>query len=93
ANHFFYLLSEGSGRKVIGGVTYNSPTKDGRTVKGIGRAKAEKIWYKALTSYMTSTTNYAKARTATLKAAKALYGASSAEYKAVDNAWGGVNVK
>ncbi|GAA3359280.1 hypothetical protein GCM10017744_037290 [Streptomyces antimycoticus] len=93
ANHFFYLLAEGSGRKVIGGVTYNSPTKDGRTVKGIGRAKAEKIWYKALSSYMTSTTNYAKARTATLKAAKALYGASSAEYKAVDNAWGGVNVK
>ncbi|AEM81513.1 M4 family metallopeptidase [Streptomyces violaceusniger] len=93
ANHFFYLLAEGSGRKVIGGVTYDSPTKDGRTVKGIGRAKAEKIWYKALSSYMTSTTNYAKARTATLKAAKALYGASSAEYKAVDNAWGGVNVK
>ncbi|CAM5268677.1 Neutral metalloproteinase OS=Streptomyces antimycoticus OX=68175 GN=SANT12839_065330 PE=3 SV=1 [Streptomyces antimycoticus] len=93
ANHFFYLLAEGSGRKVIGGVTYNSPTKDGRTVKGIGRAKAEKIWYKALSSYMTSTTNYAKARTATLKAAKALYGASSTEYKAVDNAWGGVNVE
>ncbi|QKV92470.1 M4 family metallopeptidase [Streptomyces sp. NA02950] len=92
ANHFFYLLSEGSGRKVIGGVTYNSPTKDGRTVKGIGRAKAEKIWYKALTTYMTSTTNYAKARTATLKAAKALYGANSTEYKAVDKAWGGVNV-
>ncbi|MEU8822894.1 M4 family metallopeptidase [Streptomyces sp. NPDC048636] len=92
ANHFYYLLAEGSGRKVIGGVTYDSPTKDGRTVKGIGRAKAEQIWYKALTSYMTSTTTYAKARTATLKAAKALYGANSTEYKAVDNAWGGVNV-
>ncbi len=92
ANHFFFLLAEGSGRKVIGGVTYDSPTKDGRTVKGIGRAKAEKIWYKALTTYMTSTTNYAKARTATLKAAKALYGASSTEYKTVDKAWGGVNV-
>ncbi|QLH24256.1 M4 family metallopeptidase [Streptomyces sp. Rer75] len=93
ANHFFYLLAEGSGRKVIGGVTYNSPTKDGRVVKGIGRAKAEKIWYKALTTYMTSTTNYAKARTATLNAAKKLYGANSTEYKAVNNAWGGVNVK
>ncbi|MDW6059789.1 M4 family metallopeptidase [Streptomyces sp. FXJ1.4098] len=93
ANHFFYLLSEGSGRKVINGVTYNSPTKDGRTVTGIGRAKAEKIWYKALTTYMTSTTNYAKARTATLKAAKALYGGTSAEYKAVNNAWGGINVR
>ncbi|MET8179035.1 M4 family metallopeptidase [Streptomyces sp. NPDC005336] len=93
ANHFFYLLSEGSGRKIINGVTYNSPTKDGRTVKGIGRAKAEKIWYKALTTYMTSTTNYAKARTATLNAAKALYGSSSIEYKTVNSAWAGVNVK
>ncbi|MEU0841344.1 M4 family metallopeptidase [Streptomyces sp. NPDC005962] len=93
ANHFFYLLAEGSGRKVIGGVTYNSPTKDGRVVKGIGRAKAEKIWYKALSTYMTSTTNYAKARTATLSAAKKLYGANSTEYKTVNNAWGGVNVK
>ncbi|WKX74447.1 M4 family metallopeptidase [Streptomyces sp. XD-27] len=93
ANHFFYLLSEGSGRKVIGGVTYDSPTKDGRTVKGIGRAKAEKIWYKALTTYMTSTTNYKGARDATLKAARALYGHNSTEYKAVNNAWAGINVK
>ncbi|KUJ64722.1 peptidase [Streptomyces albus subsp. albus] len=93
ANHFFYLLSEGSGTKVINGVTYNSPTVDGKKVTGIGRAKAEKIWYKALTSYMTSTTNYAQARTATLKAAKALYGGTSAEYKAVNAAWAGINVK
>ncbi|MFF8815032.1 M4 family metallopeptidase [Streptomyces pactum] len=93
ANHFFYLLAEGSGRKVINGVTYNSPTVDGRTVKGIGRDKAVKIWYKALTSYMTSTTNYAQARTATLKAAKALHGENSTEYKAVNNAWAAINVK
>nr|WP_245244867.1 M4 family metallopeptidase [Streptomyces palmae] len=93
ANHFFYLLSEGSGKKVVNGVTYDSPTIDGKAVKGIGRAKAEKIWYKALTAYMTSTTNYAQARTATLKAAKALYGGTSAEYKAVGAAWAGVNVK
>ncbi|MFH8365476.1 M4 family metallopeptidase [Streptomyces sp. NPDC018031] len=93
ANHFFYLLAEGSGRKVINGVTYNSPTVDGRTVKGIGRDKAVKIWYKALTSYMTSSTTYAQARSATLKAAKALYGLNSTEYKAVNNAWAGINVK
>ncbi|MYS95499.1 MULTISPECIES: M4 family metallopeptidase [Streptomyces] len=92
ANHFFYLLSEGSGSKTINGVTYNSPTSNGSTVTGIGRTKALQIWYKALTTYMTSTTKYAGARTATLNAASALYGASSAEYKAVAAAWSAVNV-
>ncbi|MEU0250903.1 M4 family metallopeptidase [Streptomyces sp. NPDC006235] len=92
ANHFFYLLSEGSGSKTINGVTYNSPTSNGSTVTGIGRTKALQIWYKALTTYMTSTTKYAGARTATLNAASALYGASSTEYKAVAAAWSAVNV-
>ncbi|WP_374992807.1 M4 family metallopeptidase [Streptomyces lydicus] len=92
ANHFFYLLSEGSGAKVINGVSYNSPTYNGSKVTGIGRAKAEKIWYKALTTYMTSTTNYKAARTATLKAAGDLYGTTGAEYKAVGAAWTGLNV-
>ncbi|WP_328331621.1 MULTISPECIES: M4 family metallopeptidase [unclassified Streptomyces] len=93
ANHFFYLLSEGSGKKTINGVDYDSPTSDGSTVTGIGRDKAIQIWYKALTTYMTSTTDYAAARTATLKAATDLYGADSAEYKAVGAAWTGLNVK
>ncbi|WP_405822347.1 M4 family metallopeptidase [Streptomyces sp. NBC_01390] len=92
ANHFFYLLSEGSGAKTINGVSYNSPTSNGSTVTGIGRAKAVQIWYKALTTYMTSTTNYKGARTATLSAASALYGASSTEYAAVNAAWAAVNV-
>ncbi|MFJ9999117.1 M4 family metallopeptidase [Streptomyces werraensis] len=92
ANHFFYLLAEGSGSKTVNGVSYNSPTYDGSTVTGIGRAKALQIWYKALTTYFTSTTNYKAARTGTLNAASALYGASSAEYKAVDAAWKAVNV-
>ncbi|WP_181795625.1 M4 family metallopeptidase [Streptomyces sp. WELS2] len=92
ANHFFYLLSEGSGSKTINGVTYNSPTYNGSTVTGIGRAKALQIWYKALTTYMTSTTNYKAARTATLNAASALYGSTSTEYKAVAAAWSAVNV-
>ncbi|MFF8844476.1 M4 family metallopeptidase [Streptomyces sp. NPDC015127] len=93
ANHFFYLLSEGSGAKTINGVSYDSPTYDGKAVSGIGRAAAERIWYKALTAYMTSTTDYAGARTATLSAATDLYGASSAEYQAVNAAWAAVNVK
>ncbi|MEU0250904.1 M4 family metallopeptidase [Streptomyces sp. NPDC006235] len=92
ANHFFYLLSEGSGTKTINGVSYDSPTSDGLPVTGIGRDKAEKIWFRALTTKFTSTTNYAGARTGTLAAAGELYGTDSAEYKAVQDAWAGVNV-
>ncbi|ANP49575.1 Zn-dependent metalloprotease [Streptomyces griseochromogenes] len=92
ANHFFYLLSEGSGAKTINGVSYNSPTKNGSTVTGIGRAKALQIWYKALTTYFTSTTDYSDARSGTLSAAADLYGSGSTEYKAVAAAWTAVNV-
>ncbi|GHC74162.1 peptidase M4 [Streptomyces cinnamoneus] len=93
ANHFYYLLSEGSGSKVIGGVSYNSPTYNNSKVAGIGRDKATKIWYKALTTYFTSTTNYKAARTATLKATADLYGSTGTEYKAVAAAWTAINVK
>ncbi|MFF3467295.1 M4 family metallopeptidase [Streptomyces sp. NPDC001984] len=92
ANHMFYLLSEGSGSKVINGVTYNSPTTDGVAVAGIGRAAALQIWYKALSTYMTSSTNYAGARTAALNAASALYGSSSTEYAGVQNAFAAIGV-
>ncbi|MEV8019427.1 M4 family metallopeptidase [Streptomyces sp. NPDC086554] len=92
ANHFYYLLSEGSGAKVINGVSYNSPTSDGLPVAGIGRDKASLIWFKALTTKFTTTTNYAAARTGTLAVAGELYGTTSAEYKAVADAWAGVNV-
>ena len=91
-NHFFYLLSEGSGAKTLNGVSYNSPTCNGSTVTGIGRDAAAKIWYRALTVYMTSSTNYSGARTATLNAAKDLYGAGSAQYNAVAAAWSAVSV-
>ncbi|MFI0542490.1 M4 family metallopeptidase [Streptomyces sp. WSLK1-3] len=92
ANHMFYLLSEGSGTKTINGVTYTSTTSDGVAVAGIGRAAALQIWYKALTTYMTSSTNYAGARTAALNAAAALYGTGSTQYAGVGNAFAGINV-
>ncbi len=83
ANNFFYLLSEGGTNKT-----------SGKTVTGIGRAKAEKIWYRALTTYFTSSTNYSAARAATLKAAADLYGgAAGAEAKAVAAVWDAVGVK
>ncbi|MFI9204934.1 M4 family metallopeptidase [Streptomyces sp. NPDC053048] len=93
ANHFYYLLSEGSGSKVIDGVSYNSPTYNNSKITGIGRDKATKIWYKALTTYFTSTTNYKAARAATLKATADLYGSTSTEYKTVANTWTAINVK
>jgi Zn-dependent metalloprotease len=91
-NHFFYLLSEGSGAKTLNGVSYNSPTCNGSTVTGIGRNAAAAIWYRALTVYMTSSTNYSGARTATLNAARDLYGAGSTQYNTVAAAWSAVSV-
>jgi Zn-dependent metalloprotease len=91
-NHFFYLLSEGSGAKSLNGVSYNSPTCNGSTITGIGRAAAANIWYRALTVYMTSSTNYSGARTATLNAARDLYGAGSTQYNTVAATWSAVNV-
>ncbi|MGW1538697.1 M4 family metallopeptidase [Streptomyces sp. NPDC002309] len=91
-NHFAYLLAEGSGARTIGGTAHDSRTCDGSTVKGIGRAKLGAIWYRALTVYMTSSTDYAGARTATLKAAGDLYGADGAEHAAVRAAWSAVDV-
>jgi Zn-dependent metalloprotease len=91
-NHFFYLASEGSGAKTINGITYNSPTCNGSAVTGIGRAAAERIWYRALTVYMTSTTTYRQARDATTRAARDLYGPGSAQCSRVQRAWSAVAV-
>ncbi|MFI9648191.1 M4 family metallopeptidase [Streptomyces sp. NPDC052040] len=92
SSHAFYLLAEGSGKKTIGGVAYDSPTSNGAKVTGIGRTKALAIFYRALTRYMVSTTDFHDARAATLQAAADMYGASSTEYKTVDQAWAAVNV-
>ncbi|HET7931630.1 MAG TPA: M4 family metallopeptidase [Rhodanobacteraceae bacterium] len=90
--HFFYLLAEGSGYKVFNGVDSTSPTCNGATVTGIGRDAATKIWYRALTRYFTSDTDYADARVATIQAASDLYGPLSVETNAVAAAWNAVNV-
>jgi thermolysin len=75
ASKAFYLLVKG-GRHHMGG-----------EMTGIGVLKAEAIWWKAVTAYVTSATDFAGVRTATLNAASELYGASSNEYKAVATAW------
>jgi Zn-dependent metalloprotease len=94
ANHFYYLLAEGT---TNGSPSPTCSTSDTRvatgtgTLSGIGRAKAEKIWYRALSVYMTASTTYAGARTATINAANGLFGAGSAESAAVATAWTAVN--
>ncbi len=84
ANHFFYLLSQGT--------TSLTNTSNGSSFAGIGNDHAARIWFRALSVYFTSSTNYAGARVATLKAASDLYGATSTEYATVAKAWTAVNV-
>jgi Zn-dependent metalloprotease len=91
-NHFFYLLAEGSGARTIGGKPHSSPTCDGSTVTGIGKEDAAAIWFRALDVYMTSGTNYAGARAATLDAARDLFTAGSPQHDAVAAAWSAVGV-
>jgi hypothetical protein len=90
-NHWFYLASEGSGSKVINGVSYNSPTCNGKSMSGIGREKAEKVWYRALSTYLTSGSNYKDARNAAIRSAKDLYG-DGAECTGIQNAFDAIAV-
>jgi Zn-dependent metalloprotease len=73
-NHMFYLLAKGGTHRKGGSVT------------GIGPDKAAAIVYRALTAYMTASTNFAGARTAMENATTAL-GYTSADLTAVKQAW------
>ncbi|HST85875.1 MAG TPA: M4 family metallopeptidase [Kineosporiaceae bacterium] len=96
ANHFFFDLAEGTGATQYG----TSPVcNSAPAVTGIGRQKAERIWFTALDQYFVSNTSYVNtatpsnsARAHTLSAAAALYGLCGTEYKAVQAAWTAVNV-
>lgn len=99
ANHFFYLLAEGAavpagfGAGTPANLTEASLVCNGNTdLAAIGRDAAGAIWYRALTTYMTSNTNYAGAAVATLNAAADLYGAGSTQHEAVVAAWNAVGV-
>ncbi len=69
-NHWFYLASEGSGAKTVGGVAYNSPTCNGSTVTGIGHGVVAKIWYRTLATKLTSRSDYQAAREGAIRSAK-----------------------
>lgn len=93
ANHFAYLLAEGAVVPSGFNLTPAQLVCNGNTaLSAIGRDALGKIWYRALTVYMTSSTNYAGARIATLNAATDLYGANSVQRNAVANAWSAVGV-
>ncbi|QWP76302.1 M4 family metallopeptidase [Lysobacter sp. K5869] len=94
ANLAFYLMSQGSVvPQNFPGVSVGDLSCNGDTgVAGFGRAKAGAIWYRALTKYFVSSTDYPGARAGTLQAAADLYGANSTEYQTVARAWSAVSV-
>ncbi|HEY0309682.1 MAG TPA: M4 family metallopeptidase [Luteimonas sp.] len=93
ANHAFYLMAEGAAVPSGFNLAASQLVCNGNTsAGGIGRDAASKVWYRALTVYMTSATNYAGARAATLQAAADLYGAGSSQYNGVASAWSAVGV-
>ncbi len=88
-NRCFYFLSQGASN-VVGSDTYSSYLPAGMT--GIGNDSAARIWYRTLTTYLTSGSTYANARAGALNAAKDLYGLGSTQYNAVANAFKAINV-
>jgi len=88
-NRAFYFLSQGASSDSASDF-YSTYRTCGLT--GIGNDASARIAYKALSAYMTSSTNYAAARTAFMNAASALYGTAGAEYAAVQNAFNAINV-
>jgi Zn-dependent metalloprotease len=88
ANLAYYLM-------VMGGThpramsTVNVPALSATSSTSLNMAS--KIWYRALTVYMTSTTTFSGARTATANAASDLYGGTAgAAYNTVQKAWDAV---
>jgi Zn-dependent metalloprotease len=91
-NHWFYLASEGTGSKVIGGVTHSSTACNGATIAPVGRDVAAKVWYRTLSTKLTSGSNYKAAREGAITSAKELYGPDSAQCKGIEAAFNGISV-
>ena len=89
-NRMFYFLSQGS---QLSGDRYSKYLiQSPKNMTGIGSDKAMRIWFKALSTKFTSSTNYADARAKVLASAQELYGVGSAEAKAVQRAYAAINV-
>jgi len=85
ANLAYYLMVKG-GTHPRGKTTVNVTALNATATTSI--SMASKIWYRALTVYMTSSTTFSGARTATASAATDLYGAAAAA--TVNQAWDAV---
>lgn len=84
SNHAFYLAVEGGTNRV-----------SGLSVQGVGaanRSQIESIFYRAVTQLLPSNATFSMARTATIQAARDLYGAGSPAERAITEAWAAVGV-
>jgi Zn-dependent metalloprotease len=91
-NRMFYFLSQGSNATTTSDYYSQYLVKSPAAMSGIGNDKAYRIWFKALTTKFTSSTNYADARAKVLLAAQELYGTGSKEAIAVQRAYAAINV-
>jgi Zn-dependent metalloprotease len=85
ASHAFYLAIEGGTNR-----------SSGQTVPGVGaanREQIEKVFFRALTTMMPSSSTFALTRATTIQAARDLYGSGGAVERAVTQAWDAVGVQ
>lgn len=83
-NQAFYLAIEGGANRT-----------SGMGVQGVGaanREQIEQVFYRAFTLLLPSNATFSVARAASEQAARDLYGASSAAFRAVSQAWAAVGV-
>jgi bacillolysin len=84
-SHAFYLAIEGGTNRT-----------SGITVQGVGaanREQIEKAFFRALTTLMPSGSTFALTRSATIQAARDLYGTNSGAERAITQAWDAVGVQ
>ncbi|GAB3729004.1 hypothetical protein GCM10027594_11100 [Hymenobacter agri] len=83
-NYWYYLISAGKTGTNEKGLSFS--------VAALGLDAAAKITFRAESVYLTASSNYANARTYTIKAAQDLYGVGSTQEQAVTNAWYAVGI-
>ncbi|MFL6671819.1 MAG: M4 family metallopeptidase [Massilia sp.] len=91
-NRMFYFLSQGSNSNSASDYYSRFLTKSPPAMTGIGSDKAFRIWFRALTTKFTASTNYADARSKVVAAAEELYGTGSKEAIAARRAYAAINV-
>ncbi|MHB8793204.1 MAG: M4 family metallopeptidase [Thermoleophilia bacterium] len=88
-NDYVYTSSDNGGVHTNSGIPNKAAYNIATT---IGREKTEQIWYRTLTVYLNSGSQFTDARDASVQAATDLYGASSAEVTAVQNGFAAVGI-